>query len=57
MTDTMSPEVIARLTPERFQVTQRGGTEHPGTGEHLDGIQAAGYGEYLDLLVEIRNDD
>ncbi len=28
-------EAIARLTPEQFRVTQRGGTERPGTGEHL----------------------
>jgi peptide-methionine (R)-S-oxide reductase len=36
MTYTKSPEAIAQLTPEQFQVTQRGGTEHPGTGEYLD---------------------
>ena len=28
-------EAIARLTPEQFRVTQRNGTEAPGTGELL----------------------
>ena len=28
-------EAIARLTPEQFQITQRSGTERPGTGEYL----------------------
>ena len=27
-------EAIARLTPEQFNVTQRSGTERPGTGEY-----------------------
>lgn len=28
-------EAIDRLTPQQFQVTQRNGTERPGTGEYL----------------------
>ncbi|MEO7244611.1 MAG: peptide-methionine (R)-S-oxide reductase MsrB [Rubrivivax sp.] len=35
-TYTRSPDAIAGLTPEQFQVTQRSGTEPPGTGEYLD---------------------
>lgn len=32
---TKDPDAIARLTPEEFHVTQRSGTERPGTGKHL----------------------
>ena len=28
-------EVIARLSPEQYRVTQQSGTEQPGTGEYL----------------------
>ncbi|MEP7281307.1 MAG: peptide-methionine (R)-S-oxide reductase MsrB [Rubrivivax sp.] len=35
-TYTKSPDAIAGLTPEQFEVTQRSGTESPGTGEYLD---------------------
>lgn len=40
-------EAIARLTPEQFQVTQRSGTERPGTGEHLYTKDA---GIYVDVV-------
>lgn len=33
---TKSPEAVAALTPEQYQVTQHGGTERAGTGEYLD---------------------
>jgi peptide-methionine (R)-S-oxide reductase len=32
---TRNEAVIAALTPEQFRVTQRSGTERPGTGEYL----------------------
>jgi peptide-methionine (R)-S-oxide reductase len=41
------PDAIARLTPEQFRVTQRSGTEYPGTGEYL-GNKAAGI--YVDIV-------
>lgn len=34
-TYTKNPDVIATLTPEQFRVTQKDGTERPGTGEYL----------------------
>ena len=40
-------EAIARLTPEQFHVTQRSGTERPGTGEYLNNKQA---GIYVDIV-------
>lgn len=42
-----SPEAIAALTPEQFHVTQRSGTERPGTGEYLDNKEA---GIYVDIV-------
>ncbi|SEN27615.1 peptide-methionine (R)-S-oxide reductase [Sphingomonas gellani] len=42
-----SEEAIARLTPEQFHVTQRSGTERPGTGEYLGNKQA---GIYVDVV-------
>lgn len=30
------PEVLARLTPEQYRVTQESGTEYPGSGEYLN---------------------
>jgi len=46
-TYTKSPEAIARLTPEQFRVTQRSGTEHPGTGEYLHNHEP---GIYVDIV-------
>ena len=40
-------EAIARLTPEQFQVTQRNGTERPGTGTLLGNKQP---GIYVDIV-------
>lgn len=41
------PDVIARLSPEQYRVTQESGTEAPGTGEYLDN-QAPGI--YVDVV-------
>ena len=46
-TYTKSPEAIARLTAEQFHVTQRSGTERPGTGEYLDNHEP---GIYVDIV-------
>jgi len=40
-------EAIDRLTPQQFQVTQRNGTERPGTGEYLYNKKA---GIYVDIV-------
>jgi peptide-methionine (R)-S-oxide reductase len=40
-------EAIARLTPEQFYVTQKSGTERPGTGELLYNKQP---GIYVDIV-------
>jgi len=40
-------EAIARLTPEQFDVTQRNGTERPGTGTLLKNKAA---GIYVDIV-------
>lgn len=40
-------DAIARLSPEQFRVTQRSGTEPPGTGEHLDNKAP---GIYVDIV-------
>jgi peptide-methionine (R)-S-oxide reductase len=42
-----SPEAIARLTPEQYEVTQRNGTERAGTGEHLHTGEP---GIYVDIV-------
>ena len=51
MPDTTSwrktPEALARLTPEQFRVTQKSGTEMPGTGELLDNHEP---GLYVDVV-------
>ncbi|QTN23999.1 peptide-methionine (R)-S-oxide reductase MsrB [Rhizobacter sp. AJA081-3] len=46
-TYTKSPEAIARLTTEQFHVTQRSGTERPGTGEYLHNHEP---GIYVDIV-------
>lgn len=40
-------EAVARLSPEQFRVTQRNGTERPGTGEYLDNKEP---GIYVDIV-------
>ena len=42
-----TPEAVAALTPEQFRVTQRNGTEYPGTGELLHNKRA---GIYVDIV-------
>ena len=46
-TYSKSPEAIARLTPEQYQVTQRNGTERAGTGEYLENHEP---GIYVDVV-------
>jgi peptide-methionine (R)-S-oxide reductase len=41
------PEAVAALTPEQFHITQRAGTERPGTGEYLHNKRA---GIYVDIV-------
>ncbi len=48
-TFTKDPDAIAKLTPEQRRVTQRGGTEHPGTGEYLDNKEP---GIYVDIVSD-----
>ena len=48
MTDyRKTDEALARLTPEQFHVTQRGGTEAPGTGALLGNKEP---GIYVDIV-------
>ncbi len=42
-----SPDIIAKLTPEQYRVTQQSGTERPGTGEYLHNKQP---GIYVDIV-------
>lgn len=42
-----TPEAVAALTREQFRVTQRNGTESPGSGEYLDNKQP---GIYVDIV-------
>ena len=40
-------EAVSRLTPEQYRVTQKSGTEAPGTGEYLDNEEP---GIYVDIV-------
>ncbi|HEY4342858.1 MAG TPA: peptide-methionine (R)-S-oxide reductase MsrB [Parvibaculum sp.] len=40
-------DAVSRLSPEQFRVTQRSGTEQPGTGEYLDNKEP---GIYVDIV-------
>lgn len=40
-------EAVAALSPEQYRVTQRGGTESPGTGEYLHNHEP---GIYVDIV-------
>jgi peptide-methionine (R)-S-oxide reductase len=42
-----SEDAIARLTPEQFRITQKSGTERPGTGEYLHNKEP---GIYVDIV-------
>jgi len=42
-----TPEALAALTPEQYQVTQQSGTERPGTGEYLHNKEP---GIYVDIV-------
>ncbi|MCV2890710.1 peptide-methionine (R)-S-oxide reductase MsrB [Ruegeria aquimaris] len=44
---TKSPEALAALSPEEFYVTQRSGTERPGTGKLLHNKEP---GIYVDIV-------
>ena len=46
-TYTKNADALARLTPEQYRVTQQGGTERPGSGEHLNTKTA---GIYVDIV-------
>ena len=42
-----TPEAVAALTPEQYQITQQSGTERPGTGALLNNKQS---GIYVDVV-------
>jgi peptide-methionine (R)-S-oxide reductase len=42
-----TPEAVAKLTPEQFQVTQQNATERPGTGKYLHNKEP---GIYVDVV-------
>ena len=44
---TKDPAAIASLSAEQYRVTQKGATEMPGTGEHLDNDEP---GIYVDIV-------
>ncbi|MDP9045194.1 MAG: peptide-methionine (R)-S-oxide reductase MsrB [Pseudomonadota bacterium] len=46
-TYSKTPDALARLTPEQFRVTQRSGTEAPGSGELLYNKEP---GIYVDIV-------
>lgn len=46
-TYTKDPQAIARLTAEQFHVTQRNGTERPGTGAYVHHHEP---GIYVDIV-------
>src|ERR1700704_6439735 len=46
-TFSKDPNVIARLSPEQYRVTQQSATERPGTGEYLDNKEP---GIYVDIV-------
>jgi peptide-methionine (R)-S-oxide reductase len=42
-----TPEAIAKLSPEQYRVTQKSGTERPGTGQYLHNKEP---GIYVDVV-------
>src|SRR6195256_899718 len=46
-TFSKDPNVISKLSPEQYRVTQQSGTERPGTGEYLDNKEP---GIYVDIV-------
>jgi peptide-methionine (R)-S-oxide reductase len=42
-----NPEVVSALSPEQYRVTQRGGTEAPGSGHYLHNKEP---GIYVDVV-------
>jgi peptide-methionine (R)-S-oxide reductase len=42
-----NPDAISSLTPEQYRVTQKGGTEAPGTGQYLHNDEP---GIYVDIV-------
>ena len=42
-----NPDAIARLSPEQYRVTQKNGTESPGSGEYLHNKEP---GIYVDIV-------
>ena len=43
----ITPEALAKLTPEQYRVTQESGTEYPGTGPYLHNKEP---GIYVDIV-------
>jgi peptide-methionine (R)-S-oxide reductase len=42
-----TPEAVSALSPEQYRVTQKSGTERPGTGEYLENKEP---GIYVDVV-------